>query len=164
MFLGRRLSMRGGMDSIGRAGAGMKIEKDTTVRGSFQVEGELVVEGTLEGKVFVTGRLEIARSGVLTGEATCTGGTIHGRLSGIVHSSEPVSVSSDAVVSGRVVAPALDFGGGEQELAPRPPAGGTEPGDPRRPRRTDRPLKPPTVTGDESQVLVRPAAVLRDGS
>ena len=164
MFLARRLSMREGMDSIGRAGVGMRIEKDTTVRGSFQVEGELVVEGTLEGKVFVTGRLEIARSGVLTGEATCTGGAIHGRVSGIVHSGEPVSVSSDAVVSGRVVAPALDFGGKEPELAPRPATRGTLPGGSRRPPRSDRPLKPPTVTGDESQMLVRPAAVLRNGS
>ena len=146
------------MDSIGRASAGMRIEKDTTVRGSFQVEGELVVEGTLEGKVFVTGRLEIARTGVLTGEATCAGGAIHGRLSGIVHSGEPVSVSSDAVVSGRVVAPALDFGGGEQVLDARPPSGSP------RPPRASRSLRPPTVTGDESQVLVRPAAVLRDGS
>jgi len=142
----------------------MRIEKDTTVRGSFQVEGELVVEGTLEGKVFVTGRLEIARTGVLMGEATCTGGAILGRLSGIVHSGEPVSVSSDAQVSGRVVAPALDFGGGQQETASRPPAGGPVQAGPRRPRRSGRPLRPPTVTGDESQVLVRPAAVLRDGS
>jgi hypothetical protein len=136
----------------------MRIEKDTTVRGSFQVEGELVVEGTLEGKVFVTGRLEIARTGVLTGEATCTGGAIEGRLSGIVHSGEPVSVSSDAVVSGRVVAPALDFGGGERDGAVRR-AAGPPPG-----RRARRDARPPTVTGDESQVLVRPGAVLRDGS
>jgi len=130
----------------------MRIEKDTTVRGSFQVEGELVLEGTLEGKVFVTGRLEIARTGVLTGEATCTGGTIEGRLSGIVHSGEPVSVSSDAVISGRVVAPALDFGGSVQDAPARPA------------RRAQRAARPPTVTGDESQVLVRPASVLRDGS
>jgi hypothetical protein len=136
----------------------MRIEKDTTVRGSFQVEGELVVEGTLEGKVFVTGRLEIASTGVLTGEATCTGGAILGRLSGIVHSGEPVSVSSDAVVSGRVVAPALDFGGAGQEPAARPAA------EPRSARRAQRSARPPTVTGDESQVLVRPGAVLRDGS
>lgn len=142
----------------------MRIEKDTTVRGSFQVEGDLLVEGSLEGKVFVTGRLEIARTGVLMGEATCTGGAILGRLSGIVHSGEPVSVSSDARVSGRVVAPALDFGGAEQEPVPRPAAGAPEPDGPRRTRRPGRPLRPPTVTGDESQVLVRPAAVLRDGS
>jgi cytoskeletal protein CcmA (bactofilin family) len=147
------------MASIGRAGAGMRIEKDTTVRGSFQVEGELVVEGTLEGKVFVTGRLEIAPTGVLTGEATCTGGAILGRLSGIVHSGEPVSVSSDAVVSGRVVAPALDFGGAEQTLAAR-----SVPEEPRQPRPAGRPARPPTVTGDESQVIVRPGAVLRNGS
>ena len=133
----------------------MRIDKDTTVRGSFQVEGELVIEGTLEGKVFVAGRLEIARTGVLTGEATCSGGAIHGRLSGIVHSGEPVSVSSEASVSGRVVAPALDFGGGIEEP---PPAA------PRRERRPGGPPRPPTVTGDESQVLVRPGAVLRDGS
>lgn len=146
----------------------MKIDRGTTVRGSFQVEGDLVVEGTLEGKVFVSGRLEIAASGVLTGEATCSGGAIQGRISGIVHSGEPVSVASEAVVSGRIMAPALDFGGQAREFVSGRPA--NEAPSPRsavvdrdESRARVKP-RPPTVTGDRSQVMVEPAAVLRERS
>lgn len=141
----------------------MRIEKDTTVRGSFQVEGDLLLEGTLEGKVFVTGRLEVARTGVLTGEATCAGGAIRGRLSGIVHSGEPVSVAPGSVVSGRVMAPALDFGEPEEErVAPGPlPERPRDAGNDARERSRER---PPTVTGDRSQVVVTPEAVLRERS
>jgi cytoskeletal protein CcmA (bactofilin family) len=134
----------------------VKIEKGTTVRGSFQVEGDLLVEGGLEGKVFVSGRLEIAASGALTGEATCAGGAIHGRVSGIVHSAEPVSVAEQAVVSGRIMAPALDFAGRSDRIAP--PA--SEDAGPGRPATR----RPPTVTGDRSQVVVRPESVLRERS
>jgi len=136
----------------------VKIEKGTTVRGSFQVEGDLVLEGGLEGKVFVTGRLEILATGVLTGEATCSGGSILGRVSGIVHASEPVAVATEAVIAGRIMAPALDFGGGSAPAADSRPR--TEP-PPRHPSRTAR---PPTVTGDMGQVVVTPGAVLRERS
>jgi hypothetical protein len=156
----------------------VRIEKGTTVRGSFQVEGDLLVEGNLEGKVFVTGRLAIGPTGVLTGEATCAGGVVRGRLSGVVHSSEPVAVDDRAAVSGRVMAPALDFGGGERPASTaldpgggeRPASTALDPGGGERPastalgpgggKRAGTGSRPPTVTGDRPQVVVTPDAVL----
>lgn len=156
----------------------MNIDKSVTVRGSFQVDGDLVIEGRLEGSVFVTGRLDIGPDGVLVGEATCCGGALRGKLSGILRSDEPVEIDPRAVVAGRVMAPALDFGGSVQsyerpaperiEPAPRPRQSAARPAEEPRPA----PTKPasavarstasriPTVTGDRSQVLVNPDAVL----
>lgn len=150
----------------------MHIDKSVTVRGSFQVEGDLVLEGTLEGRVFVTGRLEVGRTGVLIGEANCSGGRLLGKLSGILSSDEPVDVDAAAVVSGRVAAPALDFVR-RTEAAPReaaPPRGATarpfagrsddEAGG--RPAARGAAPPPPTVTGDRSKVVVDPSAVLEE--
>lgn len=160
----------------------MNIDRDTTVRGSFQVEGDLRVEGTLEGKVFVTGRIILVETGVITGEVKCSGGTVSGRFSGVLHSDEPVDVDPKARVAGRIVAPALDFSGAEAfEMHPPGPgvtfaeAVSTPPVQPSRhpiPQEAepapapsaheDRPRtrRAPRVTGDRSQVLVEPSAIV----
>ncbi len=158
----------------------MLIDKGVTVRGSFQVEGDLEIMGILEGKVLVSGRLVIGEGGSLTGEATCSGGSVAGRLTGVLTSDEVVTVGQGATVSGRIIAPALDFGtasGADQSMRAaadepsrparepaRAPAREPEPGHATQSRdRAARSQRPPTVTGDRSQVLVSPGAILRDG-
>ncbi len=149
----------------------MNIEQSVTVRGSFHVDGDLVIEGTLEGKVFVTGRLVVSPSGAISGEATCSGGHLSGRLSGVLHSDRPVQVDPGAVVAGRIMAPALDFSGegpGFEAMlpdatAPRTIAAQREalPRDPVTVQRSRSAApRPPAVTGDRSQIIVKPTAAL----
>ena len=153
----------------------MLIDKGVTVRGSFQVGEDLEIRGILEGKVLVSGRLVIADGGSLTGEATCRGGSVAGRLAGVLQSDEVVTVEQGSDVSGRIVAPALDFGGSgaapaagvargalDARLAGGEDAARPAPGGETRPARDgiQRSRRPPTVTGDRSQVVVSPASIL----
>jgi cytoskeletal protein CcmA (bactofilin family) len=90
-----RTTARGGASGEARIGSGARV------RGRIHGEGNLVIEGHVEGDVTLRGDLTIAEGAALAGESVeAQSVTIAGTLEGDVHASGPVRLGSSARVRG----------------------------------------------------------------
>jgi cytoskeletal protein CcmA (bactofilin family) len=78
------------------------IGRSTRVRGRVSGEGDLVIEGSLEGDVTLRGDLTIAEGGRATSTIEATAVTLCGELDGDVRASGAVRVEAGARVHGDV--------------------------------------------------------------
>jgi cytoskeletal protein CcmA (bactofilin family) len=70
------------------------------IRGRVHGDGALRVEGTIDGDVKVSGSVELAEGGVISGDVVASSVTVEGTLSGDVHADGAITIRSGARVSG----------------------------------------------------------------
>ena len=90
---------RGSRDS---RGDGAVIGRSTRVRGRVTGDGDLIVEGTIEGDITVRGDLVIAEGGRATSSVEAQAVTLRGELDGDVKASGVVRIEAGARVRGDV--------------------------------------------------------------
>ena len=90
-----RTATRGG-NSEARIGGGTKI------RGRIAGDGDLVVEGEVEGDISVGGSLNVASGAKVTSDVEAKDATIAGALEGSVTASGPVRVVAGSRVRGNL--------------------------------------------------------------
>lgn len=82
------------------------ISKNTEVVGDIHFSGELHIEGTLRGNIFVKDGgdafLDVAENGVVEGQINVSRVRINGKVVGDVHSDKHVELAAKAVVEGNV--------------------------------------------------------------
>jgi cytoskeletal protein CcmA (bactofilin family) len=94
-----RTTHGGGHGAAG--GAEARIGSGARVRGRIHGEGDLVIEGHVEGEVALRGDLTVAEGAELTSKTVeAQSVTIAGSLEGDVHASGPVRLGSSARVRG----------------------------------------------------------------
>jgi len=81
------------------------IGKSITVRGTLQGEGDLVVEGTVEGTIELKDQLLVQSGGRVSADVQAANLTVYGELTGSVNATEVVSINAGARVIGDIVAP-----------------------------------------------------------
>jgi cytoskeletal protein CcmA (bactofilin family) len=83
------------------------------VRGRVHGEGDLRIEGSIEGDVRVAGHLELAGQGSVTGRVEASAITVAGDLEGDVHTEGAVHIAAGGSLRGDVAAAelSLDEGG-----------------------------------------------------
>ncbi len=84
----------------------------TRLRARVHGDGDVVLEGQIEGNVSLGGRLTIQEGGVVKGETKASELVVAGELEGPVHSDGSLQVSSSGKVNGvvRVASLALEDG------------------------------------------------------
>ena len=94
---------------FGRGEEGMaNIGKSITIKGDLTGSEDIVVEGTVEGKVdFPQNQLTIGANGTAKAEITAKTIVVIGRVTGNVHGTERVEIQATGVVEGDVSAPRL---------------------------------------------------------
>jgi cytoskeletal protein CcmA (bactofilin family) len=99
-----RTTTRGGESRDARIGSG------TRIRGRIQGDGDLLVEGQVEGSVTIRGALTIAEGASVTSEALeAQTVTVAGTLEGDVTASGPVRLSAGARVRGNLTGSAVSI-------------------------------------------------------
>jgi len=84
------------------------IGKSISIKGDLTGNEDIVIEGTVEGKVDLpNNQLTVGANGTVRAEVTAKGIVIIGRVSGNVHGTERIEVQATGVVEGDVVAPKL---------------------------------------------------------
>jgi cytoskeletal protein CcmA (bactofilin family) len=84
------------------------IGKSITIKGDLTGSEDIVVEGTVEGKVdFPNNQLTIGANGTAKAEITAKTIVVIGRVTGNVHGTERVEIQATGVVEGDVSAPRL---------------------------------------------------------
>jgi cytoskeletal protein CcmA (bactofilin family) len=78
------------------------LGRGARVRGRVSGDGDLRVEGQIEGDVAVSGELSIEEGGTLTGDVDAGAVTIGGTLTGDVASRGPVAIRASARVEGNM--------------------------------------------------------------
>ncbi len=84
----------------GEAGGEARIGSGTRVRGRVTGEGDVVVEGHVEGEIAVRGDLTIEHGGSVTSDIEAHAVTIAGSLDGDVSASGVVAIRAGARVRG----------------------------------------------------------------
>jgi hypothetical protein len=140
----------------------MLVDKNNVISGSFSIDGDLVVAGTLSGEAAVRGAFVVEKEGSAEGTVRCSRAVVAGRFSGALSSETAVHVEPGALIQGKVLAREVLFNPPE----PRREAE-TTPSAPERIQKESATApvpaagKMPLVTGTSGKVTVRPTCVLK---
>ncbi len=83
--------------SINLLGAGTKINGDITSTGDFRIDGVLV------GNISISGKLVLGNTGKIEGNIQCANADLSGEVKGIVNITEILSLKSTAKINGDIV-------------------------------------------------------------
>jgi cytoskeletal protein CcmA (bactofilin family) len=76
------------------------ICEGTTVKGDIVTDGEIRIDGTLDGNLQAKGKVVIGTSGRLTGELSCRNADIQGKVEGKILVSELLTFKNTCVFKG----------------------------------------------------------------
>ena len=85
------------------------IGKELKLQGCVRLEENLVVEGYVEGPVYLLGRLRVAAGGVIRGDVVADSVTVEGTIVGHVRSRKDLNVLDGARVHGDICSPSVSL-------------------------------------------------------
>lgn len=74
----------------------------TQVKGDIITQGDIRIDGKVEGSLTSKGKLVVGNTGEIEGEVNCVTGNISGTIRGVVHVSEMLKVQSTGKLSGEI--------------------------------------------------------------
>lgn len=78
------------------------IAQRTTVTGTVAAEGNLRLDGTVEGNISCKGKIVIGPQGKVKGDIICEAAILHGVLQGDIHVAEELVMKSGCMMNGDV--------------------------------------------------------------
>lgn len=88
------------MDSNGQYS---RIENSTKIKGEVISEGDLRIDGVLEGTLKTAGKVIIGKEGILIGGVTCQNADVEGHIKGNVFVEQTLSLKATSKVEGEVI-------------------------------------------------------------
>ncbi len=79
------------------------ISAGTRVKGDVESNSGIRIDGQLQGKMDVKGKVVIGASGQITGDVICQTLEISGQITGNIHAADLVSLKSTARVNGEII-------------------------------------------------------------
>lgn len=86
-----------------QAQASNRILMGTEIKGEIKSDGDLRVDGKVDGTVTIKGKLVVGEKGVVEGDIDCANVTVSGLLKGKINVSELTALSSTARIDGDLV-------------------------------------------------------------
>lgn len=84
-----------------------QIVAGTTIKGNIESSNDIRFEGTLVGNLKTTGKLIIGTSGSVKGEIYCKNSDIEGKIEGLIHVQELLTLKSTSFIKGDIIAKKL---------------------------------------------------------
>lgn len=78
------------------------IAQGTKIKGDVETEGDLRIDGTLEGSIISKGKLVVGSTGQIQGDIKCVNANVSGKVGGTVVVSEMLVITSSGKVSGDI--------------------------------------------------------------
>lgn len=79
------------------------IAKGTKIVGDFFSEGNIRVDGLIEGNIETPGKVVVGKDGEIKGKLKCSNAYFEGKLNGTLELSETLTLKSTAVIKGEVI-------------------------------------------------------------
>lgn len=74
----------------------------TSIKGEIQASRDIRIDGTLNGKMVVNGKVVVGNTGKIEGDVQCKTIDVSGRVDGNIIASEMVNLKSTAVILGNI--------------------------------------------------------------
>lgn len=81
----------------------------TTINGDITTDGEIRIDGVVEGNLHAKGKVVIGTSGRLNGEIVCRSADIEGKVEGKINVNELLSFKNTCVFKGDIVTKQLSI-------------------------------------------------------
>nr|WP_319400248.1 polymer-forming cytoskeletal protein [uncultured Carboxylicivirga sp.] len=78
------------------------IGPGTKIKGDLETNGDIKIDGTVEGNIVSKGRVLIGQNGVVKGDVKCTNCDIYGHFDGKILITELLSLKSSSKLTGDV--------------------------------------------------------------
>ena len=88
------------------------LGSDVEIQGEVRFEGDLVIGGSVEGRIISEGSLTIGESAQITAEISCGSVTVQGRVDGNIIARDHVAICAQAEVNGDISASSLSMEAG----------------------------------------------------
>ena len=88
------------------------LAKDVVFRGTITVEGQVRIDGQIEGDIHSTGTLTIGEHGVITGDITAETVITRGKITGTIIASNTLTLLKPGIVIGDIRTPAMSMEAG----------------------------------------------------
>ena len=69
-----------------------RIENSTLIKGDIVSEGDLRIDGTLEGSIKTKGKIVVGKEGIIKGDVSCTNADVEGKIDGNLFVSENLNL------------------------------------------------------------------------
>ena len=83
------------------------VGKNLKIKGTISGEGSMIIQGSLEGKFDLKGRLKIAQGAKIKGNIRATDVYVSGNIEGEIAASERVQLDNTARIIGGIVSPKI---------------------------------------------------------
>ena len=93
------------------------IGAGTTIEGDIKSDGDVRIDGTLNGSLSIKGKLVLGTTGMVDGEVTCQNGDISGTITGKIKVGELLSLKATSKLMGDIttnklsIEPGANFSG-----------------------------------------------------
>ena len=79
-----------------------RISAGTVIKGEISSDSDIRVDGTVDGKMYSTGKIVVGESAVLKGDLLCNVVDMWGKMDGDIYVKEVLSVKNSAVINGNI--------------------------------------------------------------
>ncbi|PDH43410.1 MAG: hypothetical protein CND43_03960 [Flavobacteriales bacterium MED-G15] len=79
-----------------------RIENSTLIKGDIVSEGDLRIDGTLEGSIKTKGKIVVGKEGIIKGDVSCTNADVEGKIDGNLFVSENLNLRATSTIEGDV--------------------------------------------------------------
>lgn len=79
-----------------------RISEGTVVKGDMSSQGDIRVDGCVEGKLFSKGRIVVGETAVLSGSLLCANVDFWGKMEGDIYVKDVLTLKGTAVVNGNI--------------------------------------------------------------
>jgi cytoskeletal protein CcmA (bactofilin family) len=85
------------------------VGKNLKIKGTISGEGSIIIQGSLEGKFDLKGRLKIAQGAKIKGNVRASDVYVSGNIEGEITASERVQLDNTAKIIGGIVSPKISI-------------------------------------------------------
>lgn len=85
------------------------VGKNLKIKGNISGEGSIIIQGSLEGKFDLKGRLKVAQGAKIKGNVRATDVYVSGNIEGEIAASERVQLDNTARIIGGIVSPKISI-------------------------------------------------------
>ncbi len=79
------------------------INKGTSIEGQIKSDGDIRIDGTLQGMVHSKSKVVIGNSGAVSGNILCKSADIHGKVEGTIEVKDTLYLKSTAHIEGDII-------------------------------------------------------------